>query len=64
MVKDGILLASGLQVHRNSAHKAGVANIFERVLSELVSKMREMNMDRTELGCLRAIVLLNPCKYD
>ncbi|BFZ05858.1 hypothetical protein BsWGS_08897 [Bradybaena similaris] len=60
MVKDGILLASGLQVHRNSAHKAGVANIFERVLSELVSKMREMNMDRTELGCLRAIVLLNP----
>ncbi|TKS84226.1 Retinoic acid receptor RXR-alpha-A [Collichthys lucidus] len=27
---------------------------------ELVSKMRDMQMDKTELGCLRAIVLFNP----
>lgn len=31
-----------------------------RVLTELVSKMRDMQMDKTELGCLRAIVLFNP----
>lgn len=31
-----------------------------RVLTELVSKMRDMHMDKTELGCLRAIVLFNP----
>ena len=31
-----------------------------RVLIELVSKMQEMTMDKTELGCLRAIVLFNP----
>ena len=30
------------------------------MLVELVSKMSEMCMDKTELGCLRAIVLFNP----
>lgn len=59
-VKDGILLATGLHVHRSSAHQAGVGTIFDRVLTELVAKMREMNMDKTELGCLKAIVLFNP----
>uniref|UniRef100_A0A0B7BLU4 Retinoic acid receptor RXR n=1 Tax=Arion vulgaris TaxID=1028688 RepID=A0A0B7BLU4_9EUPU len=60
MAKDGILLATGLHVHRSSAHQAGVGTIFDRVLTELVAKMREMKMDKTELGCLRAVVLLNP----
>ncbi|XP_011641389.1 retinoic acid receptor RXR-alpha-B isoform X2 [Pogonomyrmex barbatus] len=59
-VKDGIALAVGNTVYRNSAQQAGVATIFDRVLSELVSKMREMKMDRTELGCLRSIILFNP----
>jgi len=59
-VKDGIVLATGLVVHRNSAHQAGVGTIFDRVLTELVAKMREMKMDKTELGGIRAIVLFNP----
>ncbi|XP_026883352.1 retinoic acid receptor RXR-gamma-A [Electrophorus electricus] len=59
-VRDGIVLATGLHVHRSSAHSAGVGSIFDRVLSELVSKMKDMHMDKTELGCLRAIVLFNP----
>ncbi|XP_032903659.1 retinoic acid receptor RXR-alpha-B-like isoform X2 [Amblyraja radiata] len=59
-VQDGILLATGLHVHRNSAHSAGVGAIFDRVLTELVSKMRDMQMDKSELGCLRAIILFNP----
>ncbi|KAF6032235.1 RXRA [Bugula neritina] len=71
-VQDGILLATGLHVHscyhsddavtscRSSAHQAGVGTIFDRVLTELVSKMREMKMDKTELGALKAIVLFNP----
>lgn len=50
---DAIVLAAGTTVHRHSAQQAGVGTIFDRVLSELVSKMREMKMDRTELGCLR-----------
>ncbi|KAK6312821.1 hypothetical protein J4Q44_G00161680 [Coregonus suidteri] len=59
-VNDSILLATGLHVHRNSAHSAGVGAIFDRVLTELVCKMRDMQMDRSELGCLRAIILFNP----
>jgi len=59
-VKDGILLSTGLHVHRSTAHHAGVGAIFDRVLTELVAKMRELKMDKTELGCLRAIVLFNP----
>uniref|UniRef100_A0A3P8NED5 Retinoic acid receptor RXR n=1 Tax=Astatotilapia calliptera TaxID=8154 RepID=A0A3P8NED5_ASTCA len=57
-LKDGVLLASELQ--RDNAHSAGVGAIFDRVLTELVNKMRDMQMDKIELGCLRAIVLFNP----
>lgn len=59
-VKDGIVLATGLTVDRHSANDAGVEAIFDRVLTELVAKMRDMAMDRTELGCLRTIILFNP----
>lgn len=58
--RDGIVLATGLTVQRNSAHEVGVGTIYDRVLTELVSKMREMKMDKTELGCLRTIILFNP----
>ena len=54
------MLATGLHVYRNTAHQVGIGPIFDRILTELVSKMREMLMDKTELGCLRAIVLFNP----
>ena len=56
----GILLANGVVVTRENAHTSGVGGIFDRVLIELVSKMQEMSLDKTELGCLRAIVLFNP----
>lgn len=62
-MKDGILLSTGLHVHRSSAHGAGVGQIFDRVLTELVAKMREMKMDKAELGCLRAVILFNPGGY-
>uniref|UniRef100_A0A673NIT9 Retinoic acid receptor RXR n=1 Tax=Sinocyclocheilus rhinocerous TaxID=307959 RepID=A0A673NIT9_9TELE len=63
-VNDEILLATGLHVPRESTHNLGVEAFFDRspilVLTELVCKMRDMQMDKTELGCLRAIVLFNP----
>merc|ERR1719188_2452415 len=58
-VNNGIRLASGVIVTRENAHASGVGIIFDRVLVELVAKMTEMEMDKTELGCLRAIVLFN-----
>lgn len=59
-VSNAIVLANGLVVTRENTHAAGVGAIFDRVLVELVSKMKEMQIDQTELGCLRAIVLYNP----
>lgn len=59
-IEDGIILTTGITLHRNSAQQAGVGPIFERVLTELVLKMKVMKMDKTELGCLRAIILFNP----
>ncbi|XP_015929728.1 retinoic acid receptor RXR-gamma-A isoform X2 [Parasteatoda tepidariorum] len=59
-VKDGIVLASGHIVQRNAAHSAGVGSTFDRLLTELVMKMREMKMDKAELACLKAIILYNP----
>ena len=59
-IQDGILLATGVRVNKDTANQAGIGPIFERVSVELIAKMREMQMDKTELGCLRAIVLFNP----
>ncbi|XP_072316673.1 retinoic acid receptor RXR-beta-B [Eucyclogobius newberryi] len=71
-LKDGVVLTSELQrdsaqsggvgaiFDRESVQSAEVGAIFDRVLTELVNKMRDMQMDKTELGCLRAIVLFNP----
>lgn len=52
-IEDGIVLTTGLTLHKNSAQQAGVGQIFDRVLTELVQKMKIMGMDKTELGCLR-----------
>lgn len=44
--------------------QAGLVHIFDRVVSEIVGKMRDMKVDRAELGCLKAIILFNPGKID
>ncbi|XP_037943772.1 protein ultraspiracle [Teleopsis dalmanni] len=55
-----IFLNQNFSYHRNSAIKAGVATIFDRILSELSVKMKRLNLDRSELSCLKAIILFNP----
>lgn len=63
-------LGPNFTLHRNSAIQAGVAPIFDRILSELSVKMKRLNIDRSELACLKAIILFNPdirglkCKQD
>lgn len=56
---DGIVLATGLTVNKSTANAVGVGAIYDRVISDLVNKMKEMKIDRTEVGCLRAIILFN-----
>lgn len=47
-------------MERREAEKRGCHILFDRILIELTSKMRELVMDRMELGALRSIVLFNP----
>ena len=61
--QDALVLANGIVVNRANVNQAGIGNIMDRVLNELVEKFREMEVDRSELGCLRAIVLLNPGNF-
>lgn len=44
------------------AVQAGVVQIFDRVLSELSLKMKRLDIDLTELCCLKAIIVFNPGK--
>ncbi|KAM7350076.1 retinoid X receptor ultraspiracle [Cochliomyia hominivorax] len=55
-----IFLSQNFSYHRNSAIKANVVSIFDRILSELSIKMKRLNIDRSELSCLKAIILFNP----
>ncbi len=45
-LEEGILWADGQVITRESAHLAGVGEIFDRVLVELVGKMKELKMVR------------------
>jgi hypothetical protein len=45
-LEEGILWADGQVITRENAHVAGVGEIFDRVLVELVGKMKEMKMVR------------------
>lgn len=55
-----LVLSKSLIIDRNSSSSTGLGNVFERILTEVVAKMRDMRLDKTELGCLRAIILFNP----
>lgn len=55
-----LFLNQNFSYHRNSAIKAGVAAIFDRILSELSVKMKRLSIDRSELACLKTIILFNP----
>lgn len=62
-IDNGIQLAAGIILYRSEAEQANVHGIYERVLNELVAKMKDIKMDKSELGCLRAVVLFNPGIY-
>lgn len=53
-------LGPNFTIHRNSAQQAGVAPIFDRILSELSVKMKRLGLDKAELACLKAVILFNP----
>jgi len=61
-VSDGILLATGLHLSRQNLQKAGVGTIVNRLFGEVINKMQKLQIDVSEWGCLRAIMLFAPGK--
>ncbi|XP_065068108.1 retinoic acid receptor RXR-alpha-B-like isoform X2 [Rhopilema esculentum] len=59
-VKDGILLATGLHLTRENLKKAGVGALIDKIFGEVIEKLQEMQLDRAEWGCLRAVMLFSP----
>ncbi|CRK90076.1 CLUMA_CG003795, isoform A [Clunio marinus] len=53
-------LGTNYTLGRNMAVQAGVVQIFDRIMSELSLKMKRLEIDHTELACLKAIIVFNP----
>ena len=47
--EDGILMGQGKVITMEDAHRAGLGEIFDRVVVELVGKMEEMKMVTSNL---------------
>ena len=47
LTEDGIKLSDGMIITREESYTYGVGEIFERVIQELIAKMREVDMVRT-----------------
>lgn len=67
--QEGIVLATGLTINKSTSHAIGVGNIYDWI-QDFINKFREIRVDKTELACLRAVILFNPelrglvCKED
>lgn len=44
----------------HEAAYAGISNMFERILKEIVSKLQDMRVDQREIDLLKIIILFNP----
>lgn len=44
---------------RQTAQQAGVGQMFDRILSELSLKLKRLEVDQSELACIKGIIVLN-----
>ncbi|KHN86367.1 Retinoic acid receptor RXR-alpha-A [Toxocara canis] len=58
--REKLMLWPERPMERREAEKRGCQTLFDRILRELTGKMRELVVDRMELGALRSIILFNP----
>lgn len=56
----GLSIWPDIVVTEYLAAEAGISCIFDRLVREVVTKMREMNVDQRELVLLKTIILFNP----
>lgn len=44
---------------RSTAQQAGVSHMFDRILNELSLKLKRLDVDQSEIACIKGIILLN-----
>ena len=63
LTEDGIKLSDGMIITREEAHTYGVGEIFERVIQELIAKMREVDMVRHAMHGLLTVSVTDCISY-
>lgn len=56
----GLCIWADVMISESEAIEAGISNMFNRIIQEIVSKLREMRVDQRELLLLKTIILFNP----
>ena len=56
---DVLVLGNDTLIPRNTSD-ASVGRIATRILDELIAPFRELNIDDTELACLKTIIFFDP----
>lgn len=60
-LRPGLVIWHDLKISEGEeAEKAGIKIMFERIIKEIVVKMKEMQVDQNELNLLKTIILFNP----
>jgi hypothetical protein len=48
---------------RSTAQQAGVVQMFDRILTELSLKLKRLDIDQSEIACIKGIILLNSGEF-
>ena len=51
---------TGLHLTRDNLKKAGVGALIDKIFGEVIEKLQDMQLDRAEWGCIRAVMLFSP----
>lgn len=49
---------------RLTAQQAGVVQMFDRILTELSLKLKRLDVDQSEIACIKGIIVFNSGKFD
>lgn len=58
-----VLLLSNNSVISRNASDPDIGHVASRILDELVTPMREVQLDDTEYACLKALVFFDPSEF-
>ncbi|XP_065647857.1 retinoic acid receptor RXR-alpha-B [Hydra vulgaris] len=60
LTSNGLMLETGLYVSRGSIQDNSIETTLTRTFDKVLDRMKDLQIDMTEWGCLRAVILFNP----